>query len=104
MMNKIRCYIRDLYQMATIMGIAFATWKLVRHWHAGCAEKTGHDLDATITTTAEKLEKTAIALEEWADSGMGKNLGKDLDEILTDTNKTLDMATGLVRRALRHAK
>jgi hypothetical protein len=103
-MNKIRCYIRDLYHLAFVSGIAFATWKLVRHWRAGFAEKTGHDLDASIRGAAEKLEKTAAALEKMADSGMGENLGKGVDEILTDTKKTLDRATDLVQHELLHAK
>ena len=103
-MKKIRCYIRDLYHLATVIGIGIATWKLVRHWHTGFAKKTGHDLDASIRASAEKLEKTAAALEKWADSGMGENLGKGVDEVLTDTKKTLDRATGFVQHALNHAK
>jgi hypothetical protein len=103
-MKKIRCYIRDLYQLATVIGIGIATWKLVRHWRVGFAKKTGHDLDASIRASAEKLEKTAAALEKWADSGMGENLGKGVDEVLTDTKKTLDRATGFVQHALNHAK
>lgn len=37
-------------------------------------------------------------------SGMGENLGKGVDELLTDTKKTLDRAHDLVQRALTHAK
>jgi hypothetical protein len=103
-MKKIRCYIRDLYHLATIIGIGIAAWKLVRHWRAGFAKKTGHDLDASIRASAEKLEKTAAALEKWADRGVGENLGKGVDEVLTDTKKTLDRATGFVQHALNPAK
>jgi hypothetical protein len=103
-MNKIRSYIRDLYQIATIAGVAFATWKVVRHWRAGFGEKAGHDIDASIRTTAEKLEKTANELEKWADNHQGENLGKGLDDILTNTKNTLDRASGLVQRTLNYAK
>jgi hypothetical protein len=75
-MKKIRCFIRDLYHIATVIGVAFATWKIVRRWRAGQAEKTGHNLDASIKTAAEKIVKTAVSLEKWADEGMGENLGK----------------------------
>jgi hypothetical protein len=84
--------------------VGFAAWKLVRHWRTGCAEKTGHTIDASIKTAADKLEKTAIALEEWADSGLGENLGKGVDEVLTDTRKTLEKATDLFQRALNRTK
>ena len=103
-MNKIRWYIHDLYHLAFVGGFAFAAWKLVRHWRAGFGEKTGHNLDVSIRAAAEKLEKTAVALEKWADSGAGGNLGKGVDEVLTDTKKTLDKASDLVQHALRHAK
>jgi hypothetical protein len=103
-MNKIRCLIVDFYRMETVIVIAFATWKLARHWHAGLAERTGHAIDASISAAAKKLERTAVALEEWADSGQGENLGKSLDEVLTDTRKTLGKATDLVQGALKHAK
>ena len=103
-MNKIRCCIIDLYRIATVISIAFVAWKLVRCWHTGLAKKTGHAIDASISAAAEKLEKTALALEEMSDSGLGENLGKGLDEVLMDTKKTLENATDLVQRALNHAK
>ena len=78
--------------------------KAARRRHAGLAEKTGHAIDASIIAAAKKLEKTAITLEEWANGGMGKDLGKGLDEALTDTKKTLEKATDLVQGALNHAK
>jgi hypothetical protein len=103
-MDKFRCYVRDVYHIATVIGITFATWKVVRHWRAGFAENTGHTIDSSVKAAAEKLEKTAITLEKWAAGGMGENLGKGVDEVLTDTKKTLDTATDLVQRALSHAK
>jgi hypothetical protein len=103
-MKKIRCYISDLYRLAFVIGTGFATWKLVRHWRAGRGEKAGHDIDASIRTAAEKLEKTASTLEKWADKHQGENLGKGLDDVLTDTKKTLDRASDLVSRTLSHAK
>lgn len=103
-MNKIRCYVSDFYHITTAILITFATWKLVRHWHAGFAEKTGRAIDASISAAAEKLEKTALALEDGAESGLGETLGKGIDEILMDTKKTLEMATDLVQRALNHRK
>jgi phosphoribosyl-dephospho-CoA transferase len=98
-MNKKKCAIIDLYQLVTLTGVAFATWKIAHHWHAGLAEKTGHAIDASIGAAAEKLEKTAIALEEWADKGLGEKLGKGLDVLLTDAKISLETATELVRRA-----
>jgi hypothetical protein len=103
-MNKIRCFIRDLYHLAFVGGIAFAAWKLVRHWRAGFWEKTGQNIEASIKTAAEKLEKTAVTLEKCADSGVGESIGKGVDEVLTDTKKTLDKATDLVQGALNPAK
>jgi hypothetical protein len=103
-MTKIRCFIIDFYHTATVILIGFAAWKIVRHWRVGCAEKTGHAIDISIKAAADKLEKTAVALEEWADSGLGENLGKGVDEVLTDTRKTLEKATDLFQRALSHAK
>jgi hypothetical protein len=103
-MKKIRCYIRDLYHIATITGVAFATWKIVRHWRTGRGEKAGHDIDASIRSAAEKLEKTATALEKWADNHQGEHLGKGLDEVLTDTKKTLDRASDLVSHTLNRPK
>ena len=103
-MKKIRCFIRDIYHIATIAGVAFATWKIVRHWRTGVGEKAGHDVDASIRSAAEKLEKTASTLEKWADNHQGEHLGKGLDDVLTDTKKTLDRASDLVSRSLNHAK
>lgn len=99
-MNKNRCTIIDLYQVLTLTGVAFTTWKIAHHWHAGLAEKTGRTIDATISAAAKKLEKSALALEKWANGGTGENLGKDLDKVLTGTKKTLESATDLVQRAL----
>jgi hypothetical protein len=103
-MNKIKCYFVRIYRITTVIGIGFVAWKIVRHWRAGMAEKTGRAIDASIKVAARKLEKTAIALEEWADGGQGENLGKGLDEVLTDTKKTLDIASDLVQHALGHTK
>jgi hypothetical protein len=103
-MKKIRCYIRDLYHLAFVIGTGFATWKLVRHWRAGRGEKAGHDIDASIRRAAEKLEKTASTLEKWADNHQGENLGRGIDDVLIDTKKTLDRTSDLVSRTLSHAK
>jgi hypothetical protein len=103
-MKKIRCYIRDLYHLAFVIGTAFATWKIVRQWRAGRGKKAGHDIDDSLRTAAEKLEKTANTLEKWADRHQGENLGKGLDNVVTDTKKTLDRASDLVQRTLNHAK
>lgn len=99
-MNKIRRSIRRFCRMVTLIGVGFAAWKLARLWHDGLAEKTGHAIDASISAAAKKLEKTALALEEWADGGVGENLGKGVDEILMDTKKTLEKATDLVQGGL----
>jgi phosphoribosyl-dephospho-CoA transferase len=86
------------------MCVAFVTWKLVRLWHVELAEKTGRTIDASICAAAEKLEKTAIALENAADRSPGETLGKGLDEVLMDAKKTLEMATDLVLNVLKHKK
>ena len=99
-MKKLKCIIGYGFCITTVIGIAFALWKIVLHWRAGIAEKAGHALDESISTAAKKLEKTASVLEEWVKSGQGENLGKELDEILTDTKTTLEKAAGLVERAI----
>ena len=58
-MNKNKHPIIDLYQVATLAGVAFATWKIAHHWHAGLAEKAGRAIDVSIGAAAGKLEKTA---------------------------------------------
>jgi hypothetical protein len=103
-MNKFGCFIRTIYHIATVIGMAFAMWKLVHYWRAGMAEKTGHAIDASISAAAKQLEITADLLEKWADTGLGENVGKGLDEVLADTKKTLDKATELVQVALNHAQ
>ena len=96
--------IHKICRMLTFIGIVFGAWKLVRHWHAGKAEKTGHAIDASISAAAKKLEKAAVALEEWAGGSRSENLGKGLDGVLMETKCTLDKATNLVQNALNHAK
>lgn len=104
-MKKNKCAIIDFYQLATLSVVAFATWKIAHRWHAGLAEKTGHAIDASISAAAKKLEKTAIALEEWLEGGhLGENLGKGIDVLLIDTKKTLETATALVQHALKLEK
>jgi len=103
-MNRFKCYLSAFYRIASIIGVAFVTWKLVHHWHAGFAEKTGRTIDAAIGVAAEKLEKTAIALENGADNNPGETVGKGIDEILMDTKKTLEKATDLIHRVLYHGK
>jgi hypothetical protein len=44
-MKKIWRSIVCFYRMVTVIGVAFAAWKLSRLWHAGLAEKTGHALN-----------------------------------------------------------
>lgn len=103
-MKKIRGLLVDAYRLIAVLGVAFTAWKIVRHWHAGFAEKTGHTIDTSVRAAAEQLEKTAIALEEWADRGRGENLGKSVDEVLMDTKTTLDLANDLVQHALAFTK
>jgi hypothetical protein len=103
-MNKIRCFVIDVYHTATVILVGFAAWKLVHHWRAGCAEKTGDAIDASIKTAADKLGKTAIALEEWADNGLGEKLGKRVDEVLIDARGTLEKATNLFQHTSSHSK
>jgi len=103
-MKKIRCLVYELNRTAGFVVLGFAGWMLVRHWRAGRAEKTGHALDSSIKLAAAKLEKTAVVLEKWAESGLGENLGKGVDEVLTDTKNTLEKATGLFQRTLNRTK
>ena len=104
-MNKFKCSLMSFYRVATVLGLSFVAWKLVRHCRAGIAEKAGHAIDESIGVAAKKLEETAHALEEWAANGHdGENFGKGLDEVLTDTRKTLEKATDLVQHALNQTK
>lgn len=102
-MKTLVCYIKSFYRIAAMCGLGFVAWKIIRHWHSGLAEKTGRTIDASIGAAAQKLEMTAIALEKGADSGLGENLGRGIDEILIDTQKTLEKATHLVENVLKHA-
>ena len=101
-LKNIRRTIRSIIRLAILAGLGFAAWKLVRHWHSGLAEKTGHNLDASIKATAERLEKTATKLEKWAENHQTETMGKGLDGVVMDTKKTLDKATDLVHHAFNH--
>jgi hypothetical protein len=99
-MKRCKSCVKKVYRAATFAAVAFMAWKLVRHWHTGLATTTGRTIDASIGVAAEKLEKTAVALEQWAAGGKGEHLGKGLDEVLSDTKKTLEKTTALVQGAL----
>ena len=79
--------------------LAIALSKLMYRRPAGLAENAGRAIDETIHTAAEKLGKAAFELR-WAAGGMGKNMGKDLDAVLTDAKAALDKATSQIRIAL----
>jgi ferritin-like metal-binding protein YciE len=96
--------IHKAFRMAALVGIVYGTWKVIRQWRAGRAEKTGHAIDASISAAAKKIEKTAVAVEEWAGHAGGEKLGKGLDGVLMETKGTLDKATDLVQHALSPAK
>lgn len=100
-MNKIKSFFIAIYRIVTVFSIGFVTWKIVRYWHSGRAEKCGHGIDSSIGSAAEKLEKAAITLEGISDSGAGQKVGKNLDDVLTDTKKTLENVTNLVKRAAK---
>jgi hypothetical protein len=102
-MKKIWRRIICFYRLVNTIGIAFTLWKFLRFWHTGTAQRTGHAIDASISIAAKKLEKSAVALEEWADSGQGETLGKNLDDILMDTKKALETASDLVLSAINRA-
>lgn len=101
-MNKIRSFVNSSCKIIAFVGVVFSVWKLARFWRPGLAEKTGHDIDASVSAAAKNLEKTAKAIELQADNGLGESVGIGLDEVLTDTKKKLDKATDLVQRALKH--
>ena len=103
-MNKIRSFVNRSCQVVAAVGTFISLWKLARCWRTGCAERTGHIIDASISAAAKKLEKTLNDIELQADNGLGESLGKGLDDVLTDTKKKLDKATSVVNRALHHAK
>jgi hypothetical protein len=100
-MNKFKSICVTLYHTAALSAIGFISWKIVKFWHAGIGEKTGRTIDASIGATAVKLEENAIALETASDKGVVENLGKGIDTVLTDTKKSLENATNLVKRALK---
>jgi hypothetical protein len=91
----------NLYCVATAGFFVFTAYKLARNWHEGFAEKTGHVIDSSISTAAEKLEQTAVALEEWAGSGFGENMGKDIDKMVMDAKNTLEKTSDLVSRTMK---
>ncbi len=103
-MRKFMRLMTSIFRLASFAGVLFVGWKIVRRWHEGLAQKTGHVVDTTVKAAAEKLEQTAVALEEWAINGNGEHFGKDLDNVLMDTKKTLDAASGLMQGALNHSK
>lgn len=90
--------------MAVTVGIIFFVWKLARFWHPGLAEKTGRDIDASVSAAAKNLEKTATAIGLQVDNGLGESLGKGLDEVVMDTKEKLDKATDVVHRVIKHNK
>jgi len=71
-MKKIRCFIIDFCHTATVILVGFAAWKLVRHWRTGCAEKTGHTIDASIKTAADKLERPRLHWKNGPIAALGK--------------------------------
>ena len=99
-MKRCKSCVKKVYRAISLAGAAFLAWKLVRYWHMGLAATTGRSIDASIGVAAGKLEKTAIALEQWAAGGQGEHLGKNLDEVLSDTKKTLEKTTALIQGAL----
>ncbi|MDD5673762.1 MAG: hypothetical protein PHC61_06350 [Chitinivibrionales bacterium] len=101
-MVKNKCHCHGFFHLVALLGVAVATWKVVRIWHAGFAQKTGHVLDVSISVAAHELEKTAVALEEWADNGRGENLGKGLDDVLADAKAALDKANDIIQGVLKH--
>lgn len=101
-MNKIKSVCVTLYHTAALCAIGFISWKIIKYWHTGIGEKTGRTLDASIGAAAVKLEEDAIALETMSDKGVAENLGKGIDTVLTDTKKSLENATKLVKRVLKH--
>lgn len=101
-MNKIKSAFVTLYHLAALSAIGFIAWKVIKYWHSGIGEKTGRILDGSIGAAAAKLEEDAIALETMSDKGVAENLGKGIDTVLTDTKKSLEKATKIVKRALKH--
>jgi hypothetical protein len=102
-MNKASSCIREFWFTATLLGGAFVGWKLLCRWHDGVGQGAGRSIDGAIGRAAEKLEKAAVTLEEWADSGLSEKVGKDLDDVLMDAKMTLEEATDIVQRALNPA-
>lgn len=96
--------IDGFYRMVTVISFGFVIWKIVQIWHRGLAEKAGHAVDISLIAAAKQLEKTALALERWAENSRGETLGKSLDEVLVETKKTLENATGNVQQALNRKK
>ena len=99
-MNNIKCTIIGMYRIMTLSAMAYVTWKIVRFWQNGFAEKTGRTIDASVSASAEKIEKTARAADGVAEGG----LGKGLDDVLTDTKKVFEKAGNLVKHAVQRAK
>jgi hypothetical protein len=103
-MNKTKRTIIGLYRLITISATVYVTWKIVRYWRKGIAEKAGRVIDSSVRAVVEEIGKTASTVESGAKSVMGKHLGKGLDEVLTDTKKALKKASDLVKPTVHRAK
>jgi hypothetical protein len=102
--RTVRIISRDLYRIVAGIAALIVAWNVVRRWHAGLAEIAGQKIDVTFHSAAQRLEKTAAALEKEANLGIGENFGRGIDTVVMDTKKTIDSATGLFQHALNRAK
>jgi hypothetical protein len=101
-MTKLKIFFIVFYRLVTFSSVIFVAWKVGRQWQAGCGKKSGQAIDALAGDAADKLERVVIALDDEANSGLGKELGKDLDEVLIDTKKMVGKTNDFVKRAIKN--
>jgi len=88
-MNKLQRYINEFYRIVTAVSIALAAWKLIRHYYAGLAKKTGHAIDSSLCAAGEKYDNDPV---------------KYVDKVATNTKKTFKKAAIHAHRALNNTK
>lgn len=66
-MKTFRCMMGTTCRIISISSIAFVIWKAVCYFRMQYAKKNDTVIYEPIHAAAEKLEKTASALQEWVD-------------------------------------
>lgn len=79
-MKRIGYFFSDVFWMASVIGTAFATWKLISYRRMEPVENTNRSGDGSIGMPAGKRDKTSIASEDTTDDRQSKNPAKSHDK------------------------